>query len=61
MSGNERSIELLILRHKSKVYSYISLYIRNRDLADDISSILSESGSVDTAGRYQDDGKFISG
>ncbi|NLD62256.1 MAG: RNA polymerase subunit sigma-24, partial [Bacteroidales bacterium] len=36
INGNERSIELLILRHKSKVYSYISLYIRNRDLADDI-------------------------
>ncbi len=61
MSGNERSIELLILRHKSKVYSYISLYIRNRDLADDIfqDTFLKVVQSI-RAGRYQDDGKFIS-
>ena len=36
INGDERSIEHLILRHKSKVYSYINLYIRSRDLADDI-------------------------
>ncbi len=61
VSGNERSIELLILRHKSKVYSYINLYIRNRDLADDIfqDTFLKVVQSI-RAGRYQDDGKFIS-
>ncbi|HMT66141.1 MAG TPA: sigma-70 family RNA polymerase sigma factor, partial [Bacteroidales bacterium] len=61
MNGNERSIELLILRHKSKVYSYISLYIRNRDLADDIfqDTFLKVVQSI-RSGRYQDDGKFIS-
>ena len=61
MNGNERSIELLILRHKSKVYSYIILYIRNRDLADDIfqDTFLKVVQSI-RAGRYQDDGKFIS-
>jgi len=61
MSGSERSIELLILRHKSKVYSYIILYIRNHDLADDIfqDTFLKVVQSI-RAGRYQDDGKFIS-
>jgi RNA polymerase sigma factor (sigma-70 family) len=61
VNGNEKSIELLILRHKSKVYSYISLYIRNRDLADDIfqDTFLKVVQSI-RAGRYQDDGRFIS-
>jgi RNA polymerase sigma-70 factor (ECF subfamily) len=61
INGDERSIELLILRHKSKVYSYISLYIRSRDLADDIfqDTFLKVVQSIRT-GRYQDDGKFIS-
>ena len=61
INGDERSIELLILRHKSKVYSYISLYIRSRDLADDIfqDTFLKVVQSI-RAGRYQDDGKFIS-
>ncbi len=61
INGNEKSIEILILRHKSKVYSYISLYIRSRDLADDIfqDTFLKVVQSI-RAGRYQDDGKFIS-
>ncbi|MCI0522510.1 MAG: sigma-70 family RNA polymerase sigma factor [Bacteroidales bacterium] len=61
MNGNERSIELLILRHKNKVYSYISLYIRSRDLADDIfqDTFLKVVQSI-RAGRYQDDGRFLS-
>ncbi|MGB8358067.1 MAG: sigma-70 family RNA polymerase sigma factor [Bacteroidales bacterium] len=61
INGDERSIELLILRYKSKVYSYISLYIRSRDLADDIfqDTFLKVVQSI-RAGRYQDDGKFIS-
>jgi RNA polymerase sigma-70 factor (ECF subfamily) len=61
MSGHSRSMELLILRHKSKVYSYISLYIRSRDLADDIfqDTFLKVVQSI-RAGRYQDDGRFLS-
>jgi RNA polymerase sigma factor (sigma-70 family) len=61
INGDERSIELLILRHKSKVYSYISLYIRSRDLADDVfqDTFLKVVQSI-RAGRYQDDGKFVS-
>lgn len=61
VNGNERSIELLILRYKNKVYSYINLYIRNRDIADDIfqDTFLKVVQSV-RMGRYQDDGRFIS-
>lgn len=56
-----RSIELLILRHKVKSILYKPLYIRNRDLADDIfqDTFLKVVQSI-RSGRYQDDGKFIS-
>ncbi len=61
INGDERSIEVLILRHKSKVYSYINLYIRSRDLADDIfqDTFMKVVQSV-RQGRYQDDGRFLS-
>lgn len=59
--GDERSMELLILRYKTKVYSYINLYIHNRDIADDIfqDTFLKVVQSV-RMGRYQDDGRFLS-
>ncbi len=61
INGDERSIELLILRYKNKVYSYISLYIRNRDVADDIfqDTFMKVVQSV-RKGRYQDDGRLLS-
>lgn len=61
IKGDEKSIEILILRHKSKVYSYINLYIRNRDLADDIfqETFLKVVQSL-RSGKYQDDGRFLS-
>ena len=61
INGNERSIELLILRHKNKVYSYINLYIRNRDISDDIfqDTFLKVVQSI-RQGKYQDDGRFLS-
>ncbi len=61
INGDDKSIELLILRHKSKVYSYINMYIRSRDLADDIfqDTFLKVVQSI-RAGRYQDDGRFLS-
>jgi len=61
MKGENRSMELLIVRHKTKVYSYISLYIRSRDLADDIfqDTFMKVVQSI-RAGRYQDDGRFLS-
>jgi RNA polymerase sigma factor (sigma-70 family) len=61
IKGDEKSIELLILRHKNKVYSYINLYIRNRDISDDIfqDTFLKVVQSI-RKGKYQDDGRFLS-
>lgn len=35
-TGNNRAFEVLLLRHKNKVYSYIFNLVRDRDLCEDI-------------------------
>jgi len=61
VSGDQSSVESLILRHKNKVYGYISMYIRDQALAEDIfqDTFLKVIQSL-KAGRYQENGRFIS-
>ncbi len=61
IKGEESCFEELIHRHKNKVFAYISLYIRDQALAEDIfqDTFLKVIQSV-KAGRYYDNGKFIS-
>jgi RNA polymerase sigma factor (sigma-70 family) len=61
VNGEQTCFEHLVLRHKNKVYSYISLYIRDQALAEDIlqDTFLKVIQSV-KAGKYQDNGKFVS-
>jgi RNA polymerase sigma factor (sigma-70 family) len=61
ISGDQSSVETLILRHKNKVYGYISMYIRDQALAEDIfqDTFLKVIQSLKT-GRYQENGRFIS-
>jgi RNA polymerase sigma factor (sigma-70 family) len=61
IKGEESCFEELIHRHKSKVFAYISLYIRDQALAEDIfqDTFLKVIQSV-KSGRYYDNGKFIS-
>ncbi len=61
ISGDKSSVESLILRHKNKVYGYISMYIRDQALAEDIfqDTFLKVIQSL-KAGRYQENGRFIS-
>jgi len=61
ISGDQSSVESLILRHKNKVYGYISMYIRDQALAEDIfqDTFLKVIQSL-KAGRYQENGRFIS-
>jgi RNA polymerase sigma-70 factor (ECF subfamily) len=61
INGDEACFELLIKRHKNKIFSYIRLYIRDQALAEDIfqDTFLKVIQSV-KAGKYQDNGKFIS-
>lgn len=61
IKGEQSCFEQLIHRHKNKVFVYISLYIRDQALAEDLfqDTFMKVIQSV-RAGKYQDNGKFIS-
>lgn len=61
VKGEQSCFEKLIKRHKNKVFAYISLYIRDQALAEDIfqDTFLKVIQSV-KCGRYSDNGKFLS-
>ena len=61
IKGETSCFDQLIHRHKNKVFAYISMYIRDQALAEDLfqDTFMKVTQSV-KAGRYQDNGKFIS-
>jgi len=61
IKGEQSCFEQLIHRHKNKVFAYISLYIRDQALAEDIfqDTFLKVIQSV-KSGKYSDNGKFLS-
>ena len=61
IEGNNLSIEILVQRHKSRVFSYILLIVKNQELAEDIfqETFIKVIRSLKT-GKYIDNGKFIS-
>ena len=60
LAGNENSLEVLINRHKQKVYSYILLVVRDKHLADDIfqDAFIKVINTL-KSGIYKEEGKFI--
>lgn len=58
--GNEDALELLIQRHKTKVFTSIMFLVRNQALAEDIFQDTFVK-VIDTlrARRYQEEGKFL--
>jgi RNA polymerase sigma-70 factor (ECF subfamily) len=61
INGEQSCFDQIIRRHKNKVFAYISLYIRDQALAEDLfqDTFMKVLQSV-KAGKYQDNGKFIS-
>lgn len=61
LSGAVGNIDILIDRHKNRVYSYIMLNVKNRDLADDIfqETFVKVIHSL-KKGQYTDNGRFSS-
>lgn len=61
INGELSGIENLIHRHKKKVFTYISIYVRDQSLAEDIfqETFLKVIHSLKT-GKYTDNGKFLS-
>ena len=61
INGDHSSIEILIDRHKNRVYSYILMIVKNQDLAEDIfqDTFIKVIRSL-KYGKYVENGKFIS-
>ncbi|MEZ5072291.1 MAG: sigma-70 family RNA polymerase sigma factor [Bacteroidales bacterium] len=59
--GDSAAIEILIQRHRSKVYTYIMLTIRNHQLAEDLfqETFIKVIQSL-RSGKYRDNGRFLS-
>ena len=60
MNGNVDSFNLLLERHQNKVFSYILMLVKDRQLADDIfqDTFLKIIRTI-KAGAYKEEGKFI--
>jgi len=61
IDGDQSSLEILINRHKSRIYSYILLIVKNQELAEDIfqETFIKVIRSL-KRGKYVENGKFIS-
>ncbi len=60
LKGHENSLGILMLRHKSRVFTTIYLLVKDRDVAEDIFQDTFVK-VIDTvrAGRYNEEGKFL--
>lgn len=61
LGGQASSLEVLINRHKSKVYSYILMVVKSRELAEDIfqDTFVKVIKSLNS-GTYKEEGRFVS-
>ena len=59
-SGNEKAFEVLLLRHKSKMYRYIFLKVKDQLLAEDIfqETFIKVINTI-KGGNYNEEGKFL--
>lgn len=59
-NGDNQAFDTLLERHKDRVYNYILLIVRNRDLAEDIfQDTFVKAIMTIKQGRYTETGKFI--
>ena len=61
VKGNQSGMEILIHRHKKKVFTYILLIVKDQHIADDIfqETFIKVIKSL-RQGRYNDEGRFVS-
>lgn len=61
LAGNKEAISQLIERHRTRVYDYIRMMVKDADLADDIfQETFIKVVRVIDSGRYKESGKFLS-
>lgn len=60
LKGDERGLEDLIYRHKSRIYTSIFLLIKDKDLANDLfqDTFIKVINTL-RSGNYQEEGKFL--
>ena len=61
LSGNENAITALVNRHRRRIFDYIHMMVKDRDVADDIfQETLIRVLRFVNDGRYTENGKFLS-
>lgn len=59
-NGNNQAFDILLNRHKTRVYNYILMIVRNRDMAEDVfQETFMKVIMTIKQGRYTENGKFI--
>lgn len=60
VAGDESALKSLITRHEKKVFSYIMLSVKNRELAEDIfqDTFIKVINTL-RSGNYKEEGKFV--
>ena len=59
LSGNENAITALVNRHRRRIFDYIHMMVKDRDVADDIfQETFVKAITTIKQGRYTDAGKF---
>ncbi len=60
LSGNQNSLEHLIHRHKNRIFAYILMVVKDKQLADDIfqDTFIKVINTL-RSGSYKEEGKFI--
>ena len=60
LTGDNKSFELLLIRHKSRVFAFIMSKIKNRDITEDIfqDTFIKVINSLQK-GKYNEEGKFL--
>ena len=60
LNGNHSSLQILIERHQNRLYSYIFLLVKDKQLADDVfQDTYVKVINTLKLGNYKDEGKFI--
>ncbi len=58
--GNDKSFEILLNRHKNKIYTSIYLFVKDHDLAEDIfQEVFIKIIDTLRKGKYNHEGKFL--
>ena len=60
INGNERALEILVYRHKQRIYNFIFSKVRDREITEDIfqDTFIKVINTL-KGGRYNEEGKFL--